>query len=107
MAQRGGARENAGRKPGEASIIRERTSLKIAQLLEKEIPPLVKALVGKAKGEEAYRFVDVPACKEIFERVSGKVAQVIAGDKENPLTLEVSLFKDLSNAELAKIVAEE
>jgi ribosomal protein L17 len=43
---------------------------------------LVRALITKAIDG------DVPAIREVWDRVEGKVPQVIAGDADNPITIE-------------------
>lgn len=49
----------------------------------KKLAQVAEALVDKAiEG-------DVPAIKEIADRVDGKVAQVVAGDADNPLAVSV------------------
>jgi len=76
MAKRGGYRPGAGRKKGpEGEAYRQA----LLQLIDKYKEGLAQALIDKALSG------DVPALKEVNERALGKVAQPLAGDKDNPL----------------------
>jgi hypothetical protein len=72
MAQ-GGYRPGAGRKKGVATIAAEHARGEIARMIAEELPPIVQALVGKAKGDKRFKTADTMAIKEALERVAGKV----------------------------------
>ena len=66
---RGGYRENAGRKKGFAAKSAEEARRVIAEMVMKEIVPIGKALISKAKKG------DVVATRELFDRAFRKSAQ--------------------------------
>jgi len=66
---RGGKREGAGRKKGVKALIFERTRQYIAEQIEKELEPMVKALIKEAKEGDVYSF------RELFDRAFGKAVQ--------------------------------
>ena len=78
-------RENAkkaGRKKGEATILREKAKDYLARRLEEEIAPIADKLIEKAsKG-------DVPAIKELFDRAWGKAPQAITGSEGGALIIQ-------------------
>jgi hypothetical protein len=68
---RGGKRDGAGRKKGEASLIKEALKNKIAELVEHEAPVMIKAQIEKAKTG------DTQAFKELMDRIMGKAPQAL------------------------------
>lgn len=74
---KGGARPGAGRKPGsraQHTVKAEAFKAFLIAEVIKEKEPIVKALIDKAKAG------DVPALKEVLERVLGKPIAVINDD---------------------------
>lgn len=71
MAKRGGYRPGAGRKPGLASILAEKTRAYIAEQIDKEIKPITAALIKKAKMGDVFAF------KELMDRAHGRPSQSI------------------------------
>ncbi len=63
---RGGKRPGAGRKKGYAAKTAEETRKVIAELVSKDITPITKALIKKAKQG------DVRASSLLFDRAFGK-----------------------------------
>lgn len=67
---KGGKRPGAGRKPDiTKQAAAEAYTEALAQLVQKEHLPIIRALIDKAKSG------DVPAIKEIHERLLGKVKE--------------------------------
>lgn len=82
MSQRGGKREGAGRKKGEATLYSEALKAKIAELVEKDAPELIAAQIAKAKTG------DTQAFKELMDRVLGKAPQAITGPEGQALIIQ-------------------
>jgi hypothetical protein len=72
---RGGKREGAGRKKAQHTIQAEAFKAFLIAEVIKEKQPIVEALIAKAKSG------DVPALKEVFERVLGKPVPVLPDDE--------------------------
>jgi hypothetical protein len=90
---KGGARPGAGRKPGLQAEAYRRALL---DLVEKNKRGLAQALVDKGLSG------DVPALKEINERMLGKVAQELTGKDGKdlfpvPILSKVNVHTDDSN----------
>lgn len=82
MAQHGGARPGGGKPKGSlAAHTMEAVELKKKLIAEYAAnrAQIDKALIDKAKTG------DVPAIKELYDRVWGKSSQPISGDTGNPL----------------------
>lgn len=75
----GGKRPGAGRKKGEKAKLAELYNLELAKEVEKEKLPIIKALIEKAK------LGDVPAIREIHDRLMGKAPQPFQDDDGNPI----------------------
>lgn len=71
---RGGKREGAGRKKAKHTIQAEAFKAFLIAEVVKDKKPIVEALIAKAKSG------DVPALKEVFERVLGKPIPVLPDD---------------------------
>jgi hypothetical protein len=67
----GGKRPGAGRKPGLASVLAEHTRAYIAQYLNENIEPMIKAIGEKAKKGDVFAF------KELYDRAHGKAPQSV------------------------------
>jgi len=76
---RGGKREGAGRKKAKHTIQAEAFKAFLIAEVIKEKAPIVEALIAKAKTG------DVPALKEVFERVLGKPVPVLPDGDEATL----------------------
>ena len=63
------AKGKTGRKKGAKALIFERTREYIAQEIEKELAPMVKALIADARNG------DVSSFRELFDRAFGKAPQ--------------------------------
>jgi hypothetical protein len=72
----GGKRPGAGRKKAQHTIQSEALKAYLIAEVIKEKEPIVKALILKAKTG------DVPALKEVFERVLGKPVPVLPDGDE-------------------------
>lgn len=72
---RGGKREGAGRKKASHTIQAEAFKAYLIAKVIKEKEPIVQALIAKAKTG------DVPALKEVFERVLGKPIPILPDDE--------------------------
>ena len=81
----GGKRAGAGRKKGYKSIVAERYNTALAKEVEKHAPALILALLSKAKTG------DVPAIKEIHDRLMGRPLNVFEPDDDGNLTLPFQL----------------
>lgn len=71
MAQRGGKRPGAGRKPGESTLAAQRVRAFIALKIEEEIAPLVTAQIEKAKTGDTSSF------NTLMDQSFGKPAQAL------------------------------
>lgn len=74
---KGGYRPNAGRKFGSKAthtVQAEAAKKQLVSMFVVQKEPIFKALIGKALTG------DVPALKELFERVWGKESQPLTGD---------------------------
>lgn len=81
---KGGARPGAGRKPGPASIEREKMKAYIAERIAENGEMIVNALLKKAsKG-------DVLAVRELFDRGFGKATQAISNEDGVPFVLQIA-----------------
>jgi len=78
---RGGKRLGAGRPIAAHTIQAEAFKKYLIERVILEKKPLVQALIRKGKKG------DVPALKEILERILGKVMQPLGGEKGGPLTI--------------------
>ncbi len=86
----GGARLGAGRKKGSKASHTIATEAAKAQLIAdyiRNIKPINAALIKKAKKG------DMLAIKELHDRVYGKSAQPIVGDKDNPVVVAITGMK--------------
>jgi hypothetical protein len=71
---KGGVRLGAGRPKGSKdpnTLVREKTLYALREMVMKEIGPVTRALIAKAKEG------DVPAIKELFDRAFGKAPQAL------------------------------
>jgi len=82
---RGGYRQNAGRKKGFVAINAEEARRVLSEMVLKEISPIVKALISRAKKGE------ILATKELFDRVFGKALQ----STESRLDLKVEKLEEI------------
>ncbi len=80
------ARKANHKKP---RIITQKLIARLNDADGKELDRIITALVNKAAEG------DVPAAKEIFDRVEGKVPQAVVGgdDDDNPIRLETIIRK--------------
>jgi hypothetical protein len=86
MAQHGGKREGAGKPRGAlASHTVEAQELK-KQLIAEYVKR--RAKIDKALLDQAEQG-NIPAIKELYDRVFGKSVQPIVGDKDNPIAVEI------------------
>lgn len=61
-------------------------------------------LYKAVKGNEVSK-IQMDSVKEILDRIDGKPAQVIKGDKDNPIEVSHN-FKNATNEQLSKIIKE-
>jgi hypothetical protein len=81
---KGGYRPEAGRPKGQHTVEAEAAKARLVELFVAEKEEIFTALIRKAKKG------DVPALKELFERVLGKPVQPIGNDGDNLLRIEWS-----------------
>jgi hypothetical protein len=81
---KGGYRLGAGRPKAQHTIEAEAAKAHLVELFVAEKDAIFKALISKAKKG------DVPALKELFERVWGKPVQPIGNDESNSFKIEWS-----------------
>lgn len=84
MAGRGGYRPGAGRPVAAHTLQAETAKAELIRLYIKNAKPINLALIKMAKAGE------IPAIRELHERVFGKVTQPIGGDKDNPLVIAMN-----------------
>ena len=75
----GGKRPGAGRKPGIKAKIAEAYNELLAKEVNKEGLPIIQALITKAKTG------DIPAIKELHDRLMGKAPQPFQDDEGNAI----------------------
>jgi hypothetical protein len=80
---KGGARPGAGRPKAQHTVEAEAAKARLVELFVEEKDEIFAALIKKAKRG------DVPALKELFERVWGKPVQPIGNDDTGQLTVKV------------------
>jgi hypothetical protein len=85
---KGGFRAGAGRPKAQHTKQAEALKSYLIQQVIKEKDPLIQALITKAKSG------DVPALKEVFERVLGKVKDTIDVNTKISLAEIISKFDD-------------
>ena len=86
MAQSGGQLGNRNAKKGrmfEQALIREIKQRDIEAGEGETLRRIASVLIDKADGG------DLPAARELMDRLDGKPAQIIAGDPDNPLAVEL------------------
>ena len=93
MASKGGRRIGAGRPKAQHTIQAEAAKKLLISMFEKEKLPIFKALLSKAK--EA----DIPAIKELFERVWGKVPQTLSDPDGDPVMPFQLIIKQIGTTE--------
>lgn len=88
MAQRGGKREGAGRKKGEASILADKAREYIAIRVSEELGPIVDKAIEQAKAGDKY------ARDWLSDRGWGKPLQaIVTEDKDgNRLPILAQMF---------------
>lgn len=97
---RGGKRKGAGRKPGIASILAEKTRAYIAERVENDSDELVSAQLEKAKRGDTYAF------NTLMDRAFGKPTQGVemsGKDGEPLLQIDDNQYKQLIRAAIARI----
>ena len=80
---RGGKREGAGRRKAPHTIQAEAFKAFLIQKVIEDQEPIVRALIDKAKTG------DVPALKEVMERVLGKPVAVLDPDGDTLLPFQL------------------
>jgi hypothetical protein len=79
---KGGARPGAGRPKAQHTIEAEAAKAALVEAFVKDKEKIFAALIKRAKAG------DVPAIKELFERVWGKAVQPIGNDGDNAFRIE-------------------
>ena len=81
----GGKREGAGRPKGAKAshtLQVEKARAEFIRMYLEKIKPINEALLAKAEAG------DIQAIKELHDRVYGRPAQPLVGDKDNPIVIE-------------------
>lgn len=92
---KGGARPGAGRPKGQHTVEAEAAKARLVELFVAEKDAIFKALIGKAKKG------DVPALKELFERVWGRPVQPIGNEGDN--SFKISWVNEQQSKEMPQV----
>lgn len=90
---KGGKREGAGRKKGEATLIAQKSRIYLAKRLAKELNPIVsKAIEDAKKGDKAAR-------EWLFDQAFGKAPQAVTLSDDNGDPIAFNVVLDETNLE--------
>lgn len=91
MAQRGGKRPGAGRKPGSRNKLTEENKASIIQLAKSMSEVAMRTLREVCENRKAPAAARVSAANSILDRAYGKPIALVQSDDDAPVSLSINI----------------